>query len=38
MAGSNNRSNRGFAGMDPERRREIASEGGKARGRSQKES
>lgn len=30
MTDSNNGSNRGFAGMDPERQREIASEGGKA--------
>jgi uncharacterized protein len=28
--GGGNTSNRGFAGMDPERQREIASEGGKA--------
>jgi general stress protein YciG len=27
---SNNNSGRGFAGMDPDRQREIASEGGKA--------
>jgi general stress protein YciG len=29
-AGSNRKSNRGFASMDPQRQREIASEGGRA--------
>lgn len=28
--GSNSKSNRGFASMDPDRQRQIASEGGKA--------
>lgn len=30
MANDNNTSNRGFASMDPEKQREIASKGGKA--------
>jgi len=34
MAGKNG-STRGFAGMDPERQREIASKGGRSRGRNQ---
>lgn len=30
MATNNNTSNRGFAGMDPQKQRDIASKGGKA--------
>lgn len=32
MAGNNNTSNRGFASMDENKQREIASKGGKASG------
>ncbi|GAC1524876.1 MAG: hypothetical protein NVS2B4_00330 [Ramlibacter sp.] len=34
--GNQGKSNRGFASMDPERQRQIASEGGKARSQNRK--